>query len=76
MAALANRRLLLGEQTYYEEIGAELGRSGGTVHTQVAKIHERLDVGSRPRAVLKALRLGLLQLDEGSSAYLGRDRRG
>ena len=57
---------LLGEQTY-EEIGAALGRSGGTVRTQAAKIYQKLDVCSRQQAVLKALRLGLLQLEEGPS---------
>jgi DNA-binding NarL/FixJ family response regulator len=55
-------RKLVGEQTC-EEIAGEMGRCPGTVRTQAAAIYRKLDVCNRQQAVLKALRLGIIQPD-------------
>ncbi len=48
----------------YEEIAQNLGRARGTVRAQAAKVCEKLGVNTRQQAVLKALELGLLRLEE------------
>jgi DNA-binding CsgD family transcriptional regulator len=48
----------------YDEIARMLGRKPSTVRTQAAKICEKLGVGNRQQAVLKALQLGIVTLDD------------
>ena len=56
-------RFLPGELTY-EQIAAELGRATGTVRNQAASVLDKLSASSRQQAVLKALHLGILQLED------------
>jgi len=62
-AELAVLHKMLGGQSY-EDISQDLGRSFSTVRTQAVKIMEKLDVRSRSEAVLKALQLGILRLED------------
>jgi DNA-binding NarL/FixJ family response regulator len=62
-AELVVLRKMMGTQIY-EEIARALGCSPGTVRTQAAAVCQKLGVASRQQAVLKALRLGILHLDE------------
>ena len=62
-AELAVLRKMMGTQIY-AEIARALGCSPSTVRTQVAAVCQKLGVDSRQQAVLKALRLGILHLDD------------
>ena len=62
-AELVVLRQMMGTQIY-KEIARALGCSPGTVRTQAATVCQKLGVDSRQQAVLKALRLGILHLDE------------
>lgn len=44
------------------EIGIILGRKENTVNYHIANIMDKLNVTTRQQAVIKALRLGLIQL--------------
>jgi DNA-binding NarL/FixJ family response regulator len=62
-AELAVLRKMMGTQIYQEIAGA-LGSRPSTVRTHAAAVCQKLGVDSRQQAVLKALRLGILHLDE------------
>ncbi len=46
------------------EIGRILGRSENTVNFHIKNIMRKLDTGSRTVAVIKAVRLGIIELEE------------
>lgn len=54
---------MCGEDSY-EEIARRLGRGHATIRSQAAGVCQKLGVNTRQQAVLKALRLGILRLDE------------
>jgi|GEM_PF-24699 len=56
-------QFLPGELTY-EQIATEMGRATGTVRNQAASVLDKLSASSRQQAVLKALQLGILQLED------------
>jgi DNA-binding NarL/FixJ family response regulator len=62
-AELAVLRKMMGTQIY-QEIARALGSRPSTVRTHAAAVCQKLGVDSRQQAVLKALRLGILHLDE------------
>lgn len=62
-AELAVLQRMMGDAPY-DEIARILGRKPSTVRTQAAKICEKLGVGNRQQAVLKALQLGIVTLDD------------
>ena len=70
---LSNREMevlrLMARGCDNQTIAARLGISWGTVKNHISHIYEKLGVSDRAQAVLRALRLGLIDLD----SYTGRD---
>jgi DNA-binding NarL/FixJ family response regulator len=62
---------LMGRGLGNRAIAAELFISENTVRNHVRRVHEKLDVRTRTEAVVRAARVGLLDLTEEPSAHPG-----
>ena len=69
MSILTPRELavvqLLGSGCTYEQVAARLGVSLHTVVTHIKNAYRKLDVHNGRAAVMRAARLGLIQIDLG-----------